>query len=517
MKHDNKVLANLFLLIAFLIFISTFLFNVSDVWFYILRRASGAALIGGIADWFAVTALFRHPLNLPIPHTNIIENNREKLISTVSNTVNDTWLGKNFLGAEINKIDFYGIIIKTLEKDKYNKKLIFYSRKYLIKFLKYSKTDKFNRFVNDKIGRALNEDLFNDLSARIIKGIALFIERDDFDKTYEILANYIKNYISEYDTGVAVKDIIESSSEEIIGSVSVSGKKIIDDNFDNIVVSLCGFVNLAIDENEPLLRRHIKEVIEKYKDDSFMKKIMIFVAQETNVLDIELLSNEIIARMKGYIEDIKSNPSNDTRIKIRDYVLNFVDNPEEGIRKQILNGVEDIIYKNSGILKGHLVNYLDGGEGKGFIKKRLLDFVKSEGNDVIGQFDKPIKDWLITAGLNTVKMIIENNKLYVLNKNLFKEKFDYGLDLIRGEALRKSDEINGFFRGKTVYAMKVNHAVIGKLVRRYLESLDHKKLTSQIESKIGNDLQYIRINGAIVGSIVGVLIALIGLFLKAIH
>ena len=45
----------------------------------LLQSAAKAGFVGGIADWFAVTALFRHPLGIPIPHTAIIPNQRERL------------------------------------------------------------------------------------------------------------------------------------------------------------------------------------------------------------------------------------------------------------------------------------------------------------------------------------------------------------------------------------------------------------------------------------------------------
>src|ERR1700684_1793619 len=45
----------------------------------LLQAAAKAGFVGGIADWFAVTALFRHPLGIPIPHTAIIPNQKERL------------------------------------------------------------------------------------------------------------------------------------------------------------------------------------------------------------------------------------------------------------------------------------------------------------------------------------------------------------------------------------------------------------------------------------------------------
>ena len=45
-------------------------------WLYYVRAFAEAAMVGALADWFAVTALFRHPLGIPIPHTAIIQNER---------------------------------------------------------------------------------------------------------------------------------------------------------------------------------------------------------------------------------------------------------------------------------------------------------------------------------------------------------------------------------------------------------------------------------------------------------
>ena len=47
-------------------------------WGY-LQAAAEASMVGGLADWFAVTALFRHPLGLPIPHTAIIPRKKDQI------------------------------------------------------------------------------------------------------------------------------------------------------------------------------------------------------------------------------------------------------------------------------------------------------------------------------------------------------------------------------------------------------------------------------------------------------
>src|SRR5947209_721061 len=60
-----------------------------------LRAASEAATVGGLADWFAVTALFRHPLGIPVPHTALVPRQKDQLATRLGEFVTD-----NFLTAE---------------------------------------------------------------------------------------------------------------------------------------------------------------------------------------------------------------------------------------------------------------------------------------------------------------------------------------------------------------------------------------------------------------------------------
>ena len=60
-------------------------------WGY-LNAFAEAAMVGGLADWFAVTALFRHPLGLPIPHTAIIPSNKDRIADTMAGFLRDKFL-----------------------------------------------------------------------------------------------------------------------------------------------------------------------------------------------------------------------------------------------------------------------------------------------------------------------------------------------------------------------------------------------------------------------------------------
>src|SRR3954469_8605470 len=67
-----------------------------DQHFAFVSAFAEAAMVGALADWFAVTALFRHPFGLPIPHTAIIPNNKDRIGESVGN-----FLQHNFMTHEV--------------------------------------------------------------------------------------------------------------------------------------------------------------------------------------------------------------------------------------------------------------------------------------------------------------------------------------------------------------------------------------------------------------------------------
>src|SRR5512140_3609753 len=84
------------------------------VWLRILAAGFEAALVGGLADWFAVTALFRHPLGIPIPHTAIIPTRRAKLIEGIVAMVEDDWLSPAVIGARLERFSPSATVVDWL-------------------------------------------------------------------------------------------------------------------------------------------------------------------------------------------------------------------------------------------------------------------------------------------------------------------------------------------------------------------------------------------------------------------
>jgi uncharacterized membrane-anchored protein YjiN (DUF445 family) len=92
-----KLTATGFLVAAAALYVATFAFHHgNDGVLGFVRAGSEAAMVGGLADWFAVTALFRRPLHLPIPHTAIIPQKKDEIATKLG-----TFVTENFLTPEL--------------------------------------------------------------------------------------------------------------------------------------------------------------------------------------------------------------------------------------------------------------------------------------------------------------------------------------------------------------------------------------------------------------------------------
>ena len=89
---------------AAVLFVAARAFESRYPWLGFVRAAAEAALVGGVADWFAVTALFRHPLGLKIPHTAIVPKRKDRIGRSLGNFVQ-----KNFLSREVVAVKLAGM------------------------------------------------------------------------------------------------------------------------------------------------------------------------------------------------------------------------------------------------------------------------------------------------------------------------------------------------------------------------------------------------------------------------
>ncbi len=105
------------LLVAMVIFVAM-LFAPRNLWTGALKAMAEAAMVGALADWFAVVALFRHPLGIPIPHTDIIESSKKKIGSNLGNFVTDNFLNASIIRPRLKQFNISARLGQWLLIDK---------------------------------------------------------------------------------------------------------------------------------------------------------------------------------------------------------------------------------------------------------------------------------------------------------------------------------------------------------------------------------------------------------------
>ena len=104
-QKGSKRIAAYSLILMTVGYMTTFPF-LGNIWIDLLHGGFEAGLVGGLADWFAVTALFRHPLGIPIPHTALLPNNRNRLTEGLVSVIKNDWLSKESIQEKVKHIPF---------------------------------------------------------------------------------------------------------------------------------------------------------------------------------------------------------------------------------------------------------------------------------------------------------------------------------------------------------------------------------------------------------------------------
>src|SRR5947209_2306246 len=84
-------------------------------WLGYVKAFAEAAMVGGLADWFAVTALFRHPLGLPIPHTAIIPRNKDRIGEALASFIRENFLVPAVVARRMQRLDDAGAAGRFLQ------------------------------------------------------------------------------------------------------------------------------------------------------------------------------------------------------------------------------------------------------------------------------------------------------------------------------------------------------------------------------------------------------------------
>lgn len=409
MKKNTKVLASTLLILTIIgaMIAWNYRFN---FWGGLALAMCQAGLAGALADWFAVVALFRHPLGLKfIPHTAIIPNNRGRIIESIIHMVQNEWLKRE-------------IIIEKIQK--------------------YNFTEKVFEIIKTQEGKCRLNEVITSLLSNTVK-----------DLEPEKVAVFIQGFLKENTNIIKI-------SPEIVENLEMTFKKIYGDKVLDFFIE--GSNQLIESKDFQIITQNtLRKAADEYSKGGFLRRVGKGLGERLDLINYGEAAKSVSHKLKEVLNGMKS-PSNSYRAKVKQNLMNM-----RIIQGEAVPGIFDTWFKNT-------VENEDG-------YKFLVELVRSLKNQLIsGDIKKSILVYYLCD------MILEQvNKL--------------SLDI------SKKEQVEAWIKGEILKLIERYHDVIGKLVRENLERLDDAAFSSSLEERVGEDLQWIRVNGTIIGGLVGAL------------
>lgn len=382
-------------------------------WWGLLGSGFSAAMIGGVADWFGVTALFRKPLGVPF-RTEIIPRNREKIFNALSNMVGSELLSKENLRGMVSKFNTSELLIKYIKKE--NKKED--ARKALIE---------------------ISHEVLWNINSKEVGNFALTIIKENVEKLD--LATL---------TAAAVELSIKNGyDEKIIDFMIDEAKKL-----------------SRHSEVKSLITLVVQETMRSYEKDStkrkFVNSIMFDMMLQKSPQDI---AGIVQRRLEEYLEKLK-DPQHESRIDLKEWINKKID-----------------ALRNDCRLREQVERFkMEQFNNRFEINSTITTLIEKIRSSQIEEFEE------FKNILNMIDSQIENFIEDLEQKESLQQEIDVQIKKILMQLIEKS------------------HGEISIMVRENLNRFSEDMLVELIESRTGNDLQIIRINGSVVGGLVGMLV-----------
>src|SRR5690606_4029951 len=184
-------------------------------WTKAMLFISEAGMVGALADWFAVSALFRHPLGMRwIPHTAIVPRNRDKLVDGVVLLVEQQLLNKKMIEDQLAKLNFTELLISWLDK-RWNVKLAEQTiRRLLALVLRNVQTESAVPVLEKQLKDAVSR---TKLAPHVSKGLAYAMEKGYDHQLLDLLINTAQKRVLQSDVKPAIKRLLESEKDKMLG------------------------------------------------------------------------------------------------------------------------------------------------------------------------------------------------------------------------------------------------------------------------------------------------------------
>lgn len=381
----------------------------AGVWGWVAAFAE-AAVIGALADWFAVVALFRHPLKLPIPRTAIIPHNKDRIADNLAAFIRD-----NFLGVET-----------MVEKVR----LIQPGRRIAVWLSQREKAD----FVADKL-------------MLLLRGTLYFVNDE---RVSNLLRRAISQRLQEMDVGNSAGQLLDVLTQ--------------DGQHQAILDEVLRRVSTILDDPETQ-RTMSSMIIEMSKREYPKLTKLLGIVVDTEDFGLKM-SASLVESIQNWLHDIGDDPNHPRRKQFDQVVANFIE---------------------------HMKNDPNYHRKIGEWKQQLLS------TPVVADYFEGLwvqfKEWLLKD------IASEDSQTHT--------RLAHGMRHL-GRWMADNPELCESIDDHTVEAVRAMSGELRETISRHIANTvrqwEDTALVRELELSVGRDLQFIRINGTLVGGFIGLVL-----------
>jgi uncharacterized membrane-anchored protein YjiN (DUF445 family) len=391
-----KRLATSLLILSAIVFAVAFALQDQYPWLGYVRAAAEGAMVGAIADWFAVTALFRHPLGLRIPHTAIIPNRKDEIGVSLGEFVEE-----NFLSDEVVRG----------------------------KLATFSVADRLGEWLSDPA----NAERASAEGAVMAQGLLRFLSDGDVESLIERLAR---------------KHLFDQEWAPTLGRV---GSELVAADQQRAVV------DALVDAAEAWLVAH---------PDALGEVVSTRMPRWVPGFARDLADDRAHHELVGLLRKVRDDPEHPMRVAIDGYLVDLTDRLEHD--PAMGDRVEEI-----------KTEFLESPRLRSFAGQ-LWEALKRTLDESLSEPSSELRSAATSALI------------------------DLGVRLANDRTL--SAKIDSWIADAAGYAVQKYRHDLASVISDTVKRWDARETTQKIELQIGRDLQFIRINGTVVGALAGLTI-----------
>lgn len=365
-----------------------------------LRAFAEAAVVGAMADWFAVTALFRQPLGLPIPHTAIVPRNKERIGEALGRFVEQNFASPEVVSSKLEGADMSGRLARWLSEPQRAEAIAGHVTRLIPQLLDSVDDRDVRRFVSGSLAHGVQRIDLGPLLGEVVSMLT-------GENRHQVLLDKLLREADEYITA-----------------------------------------------NEPRIRERVRD------NTAWLWQRL---AMDEKVAD------GVVAVLRESFAEIGRDPSHPLRLRLDQAIEKFA--------SELASSPE---YREEIVI--HTRKLLDHPALRDYAAGVWHDIRRVLREDALSP-DSVLKAWLREMTQAATQALLRNDDL-------------------RGR-------LNNWMHEVAVEVVESHQHDVGVLIADTVRSWDTATVTARIERQVGEDLQYIRINGTLIGGLVGLAIYIV--------